>query len=165
MVDHKYFAHDSLDGRDVVARLREVRYIPARGEWVIGENLVWGSGALATPRALVNAWMNSPPHRQNLLAVDFREVGLGVVFGTPSRDAPDGVTVTTDFGTRSGATPAGSAPGGTPGVSNTPGAGAGVAGTAAGQAATARRRAALRRCTQRRAAAKRRCVRAARRIR
>src|SRR3954453_5776201 len=66
MVANKYFAHDSQDGRDVVARLKQVTYIPTSGDWVIGENLVWGAGALATPVALVNAWMNSPPHRENL---------------------------------------------------------------------------------------------------
>src|SRR5204862_5667325 len=100
MVDQKYFAHDSLDGRDLVARLGEVAYIPKSGSWIVGENLAWGSGALATPNALVNAWMNSPPHKENLLASDFRDVGMGVVFGTPSSGADSGVTATTDFGTR-----------------------------------------------------------------
>src|SRR3954468_15615074 len=103
MVDNKYFAHDSLDGRDVVARLEAVKYIPKSGEWVIGENLAWGSGALGTPKALVNAWMNSPPHRENLLSGDFKEVGMGVVFGAPSDETSEGTTVTTDFGTRIGA--------------------------------------------------------------
>ncbi|HYZ27666.1 MAG TPA: CAP domain-containing protein, partial [Thermoleophilaceae bacterium] len=102
MVDHEYFAHDSQDGRDLVARLKAVAYIPTSGQWVVGENLAWGSGTLATPSALVNAWMNSPGHRENLLAGDYREVGMGVVFGTPRSDVPDGVTVTTDFWMRPG---------------------------------------------------------------
>jgi uncharacterized protein YkwD len=154
MVDHKYFAHDSQDGRDVVARLTDVGYIPAAGEWVVGENLAWGSGVLASPAALVNAWMNSPPHRENLLSPDFAEVGMGVVYGTPSADASDGVTVTTDFGTRSPAT-------GTVATAKP----AAPAATARAAAAVRRRKRALRRCTKRRGAAKRRCVRAARRIR
>jgi uncharacterized protein YkwD len=155
MVDNKYFAHDSLDGRDVVARLTQVGYIPKAGEWVVGENLAWGSGALATPKALVNAWMNSPPHRENLLAPDFKEVGMGVVFGTPSKDASAGVTVTTDFGTRVADEPAS--------AGNT------ATGTAAAvkarRSAAARRKTALRRCTRRHGKSKRRCVRAARKIR
>src|SRR3954471_21340301 len=106
MVTNKYFAHDSLDGRDVVARLKEVTYIPKAGDWVIGENLAWGSGSLGTPKALVNAWMNSPPHRENLLSGDFQEVGMGLVYGTPSNGTPDGVTVSTDFGTRPANSPA-----------------------------------------------------------
>jgi uncharacterized protein YkwD len=157
MVDNKYFAHDSLDGRDVVARLRQVLYIPKTGDWVIGENLAWGAGALATPKSLVNAWMNSPPHRENLLSGDFKEVGMGVVFGTPSNDAPDGVTVTTDFGTRLGDAAAGA---GSAGVDM-----AGATGVAGHNAASSRRKAALRRCTRRHGKARRRCVKAARRIR
>jgi uncharacterized protein YkwD len=144
MVAQKYFAHDSLDGRDVVARLTNVGYIPKSGDWVVGENLAWGSGVLATPKALVNAWMNSQPHRENLLASDYREVGMGVVFGTPSTKADSGVTVTTDFGTRPAPKPAGSQP--------------------TASAATKRARA-LRRCTRRHGQARRRCVRAARSIR
>jgi uncharacterized protein YkwD len=153
MVDNKYFAHDSLDGRDVVARLKTASYIPATGEWVIGENLAWGSGALATPKSLVNAWMNSPPHRENLLASDFREVGMGVVLGTPSKDAANGVTVTTDFGTRPDPEPAA-------GTSS-----AEDPGTSARRRTASRRARALRRCTRRHGTARRRCVRAARRIR
>jgi uncharacterized protein YkwD len=156
MVDHKYFAHDSQDGGDVVARLTDVGYIPATGEWVVGENLAWGSGVLASPAALVNAWMNSPPHRENLLSPDFSEVGMGVVYGTPSSDASDGVTVTTDFGTRSGAAAAPTAATAKP---------ASPAATPRAAAAARRRNRALRRCTKRHGVAKRRCVRAARRIR
>jgi uncharacterized protein YkwD len=156
MVDNKYFAHDSLDGRDVVARLKAVAYIPKSGQWAIGENLAWGSGTLATPKALVNAWMNSPPHRENLLASDYREVGMGVVYGTPSAQATDGVTVTTDFGVRPGVTAPSSEPAATV---------AGSRSTSARKARAARRARALRRCKRRHGSARRRCIRAARRIR
>jgi uncharacterized protein YkwD len=159
MVDQKYFAHDSLDGRDLVARLKQVLYIPKTGNWVVGENLAWGAGALATPKSLVNAWMNSPPHRDNLLSGDFKEVGMGLVFGTPSKDAPNGVTATTDFGTRIGASTVDAAP-------STAGPAASGSGATAGRgAASSRRKAALRRCSRRHGKAKRRCVKAARRIR
>jgi uncharacterized protein YkwD len=157
MVDHKYFAHDTQDGRDVVARLTQAGYIPKTGDWVVGENLAWGSGSLATPQSLVNAWMNSPPHRENLLAGDYVDVGMGVVYGTPSSNAPDGITVTTDFGVRPNLTASSSR--------------AAVLSARRSSAAkrrartAARRRHALRRCSHRHGTAKRRCVRAARRIR
>jgi uncharacterized protein YkwD len=157
MVTQKYFAHDSLDGRDVVARLTNAGYIPKSGDWVVGENLAWGSGVLATPKALVNAWMNSPPHRENLLAGDYREVGMGVVFGTPSAKADSGVTVTTDFGVRPDAKPA------------APTASAATKEAAAQRARARRTRArrarALRRCSVKHGEARRRCIRAAKRIR
>src|SRR4051812_2963183 len=189
MADHDYFAHDSQDGRTVVDRLKSATYIPKLGDWVIGENLAWGAGSLASPKALVNAWMNSPPHRENLLSGDFVEVGMGLVFGTPSKDAPDGVTVTTDFGTRPGSAasaaadasttaPGGSADSAEPGgAGDSSNAGSGeVAGTTAAAAArkkavarhrravAAKRKRALRRCARKHGSAKRRCVRAARRI-
>jgi uncharacterized protein YkwD len=172
MVTNKYFAHDSLDGRDVVSRLTAVAYIPKSGDWVVGENLAWGAGALATPKALVNAWMNSPAHRDNLLSGDFQEVGMGVVLGTPSKDANDGVTVTTDFGTRIGAgsdSATGSSTGGDSGSGTEldlgDGTSSGQGAVAARKARSVRRKKAVRRCAKRRGAAKRRCVRAARRIR
>jgi uncharacterized protein YkwD len=176
MVDNKYFAHDSLDGRDVVARLKAVSYIPKTGQWVIGENLAWGSGTLATPKALVNAWMNSQAHRENLLASDYREVGLGLVFGTPSNDAPSGVTVTTDFGTRPSSLAAGAAGATSGSATGTTAADATGTGAVAGQRAVARRRAALhrrtlrrrralRRCRHKHGAARRHCIHAARRLR
>jgi uncharacterized protein YkwD len=146
MVAQKYFAHDSLDGRNLVARLTNVNYIPKSGDWVVGENLAWGTGTLATPRSLVNAWMNSPPHRENLLAPEYREVGMGVVFGNPSAKTDGGVTVTTDFGTRP--TPVANPPKAHPATTR-----------------DTRRARALRRCTKKHGAAKRRCVRAARKRR
>jgi uncharacterized protein YkwD len=170
MVDNKYFAHDTQDGHDVVFRLKQVGYIPTTGDWVVGENLAWGSGSLATPKALVNAWMNSPPHRENLLANDYLEVGMGVVYGTPSSDAPDGVTVTTDFGTRpaalkaaSSTTAAGTALSATTG-SGTTTAVARAKAAALRRKATRRRRRALHRCAHKHGKARRRCVRAARKI-
>lgn len=158
MVDQQYFSHDSLDGRDLVARLRAVSYIPKSGEWVVGENLAWGAGSMATPKSLVNAWMNSSGHRQNLLSADFVEVGMGVVYGTPDQRADDGVTVTTDFGARPSA-PVDSA------VAEVAGSVTGARSAVVARRAAARRKRALRRCARKHGGAKRRCVRAARRIR
>jgi hypothetical protein len=46
---------------------------------------------------MVNAWMNSAGHRENILADDYRQIGLGLALGTPS-DTSWGATYTTDFG-------------------------------------------------------------------
>ena len=51
--------------------------------WSVGENLAWGTGVLATPRATVRAWMHSPDHRANLLDRRFADVGIGVAAGAP----------------------------------------------------------------------------------
>jgi hypothetical protein len=69
--------------------------------WVVGENLVWGTEELSTPQALVTAWMNSPPHRENLLKPRFREIGIAAVAGTPvAGNDPTGVTVSSEYGYR-----------------------------------------------------------------
>jgi uncharacterized protein YkwD len=51
--------------------------------WVIGETLARGAGPLATPRAIVAAWVASPTHRRNVLEPRFRRVGVGVSLGAP----------------------------------------------------------------------------------
>src|SRR5437870_487277 len=43
----------------------------------IGENLAYGTQPLAAA-AVVQMWMASPPHRQNLLDRGFRHIGVGV---------------------------------------------------------------------------------------
>ena len=53
MVAGGYFSHTGRDGSDFATRLRRVGYIPSTGAWAIGENLAWGTGALATPAAIV----------------------------------------------------------------------------------------------------------------
>lgn len=46
---------------------------------VWAEDLYWGSGALATPRAALRAWLLSPPHRENLFLASVRDLGVGRV--------------------------------------------------------------------------------------
>src|SRR3954453_19512179 len=52
MVDHRYFAHEGRDGSSPAERIRAVGYLSAAGQWRIGENLAWGTGDLATPKAI-----------------------------------------------------------------------------------------------------------------
>jgi uncharacterized protein YkwD len=62
-----------LDGGDAGGRLTHAGY---RWSWW-GENIAWNQ---ADANAVVQAWMNSPPHRQNLLNPNFTEIGVGVAF-------------------------------------------------------------------------------------
>jgi uncharacterized protein YkwD len=59
---------------------------------LIGENIAWSP---ETPKEVLEGWMNSPMHRENILKEEFTEIGVGVaknqkgeqywvqVFGTP----------------------------------------------------------------------------------
>jgi uncharacterized protein YkwD len=101
MVRHDFFAHVSaVDGSTFASRVRASHYLRGARSWRIGENLAWGSGSYATPRATIRAWMRSPGHRANVLTPGFREVGLGIVAGAPTRVHRRAATYTADFGTR-----------------------------------------------------------------
>jgi len=102
MARAKYFDHTSPAGRSMTDRVRRAGYLRGSGSWSLGENIAWGTGALATPRAIVRSWMGSPGHRANILAPGFREIGIGVASGAPVRvgASAGGATYTTDFGVR-----------------------------------------------------------------
>jgi uncharacterized protein YkwD len=97
------FQHESPDGSPFHERVG--RYYGTEGfrSWAVGENLVFNSAPLDAERA-VKAWLDSPPHRKNLLSPGWREIGVGALL---VRNAPGiyrGGTVviaTADFGTRS----------------------------------------------------------------
>jgi uncharacterized protein YkwD len=97
MVRQAFFDHQAPDGTTLVQRLTSVGYLNGGDDWVVGENIGWGQGPLSTPRAMVEAWMNSSGHRRNILSADYAEVGLGLALGTPE-SATWGATYTTDFG-------------------------------------------------------------------
>jgi hypothetical protein len=52
----------------------EVGY--TRGAWMIGENLGWGAGSLGRVREMFAAWLRSPPHREDIINPNWREIGL-----------------------------------------------------------------------------------------
>jgi hypothetical protein len=100
MVGHSYFAHEGRNGSQVKDRIELTGYLPKSSSWTIGENLAWGTGALATPKAIMNAWMNSKGHRDNILKAAYREIGFGILIGNPADTTGHGATYTTEFGAR-----------------------------------------------------------------
>jgi uncharacterized protein YkwD len=97
-----YFEHDSISGTPFWRRIE--RFYPSRGfrSWTVGENLLWGTDTYGAAFA-IRKWMNSPPHRANLLSRDWREVGIGAVHfvNAPGEYRGHAVTiVTADFGAR-----------------------------------------------------------------
>ena len=101
MVRRAYFAHNSVNGATFVSRIKRRGYMSGQSRWTVGENLGWGSGTKARPREIVDAWMESPPHRANILNGRFREIGLGIALGAPARGAgSSAATYNTAFGAR-----------------------------------------------------------------
>ncbi len=96
-----YFQHDGPSGQTPLARIRDAGYISSSHVGVeVGENIAWGTLSLATPRAIVAAWMSSAGHRANILDPHYRETGIGVSPHPPVSLAhgQPGAIYTQDFG-------------------------------------------------------------------
>ncbi len=79
MAAHDYFEHTGRNGDSPLSRMRAAGYIfSSQLGYEVGENIGWGTLWLASPRAIVGAWMNSPDHRANILDGHFRDSGIGV---------------------------------------------------------------------------------------
>ncbi len=62
---------------------------------IAGENLAMG---FSTSEGVVNAWMNSPGHRANILNPEYEDIGVGVVKGTFAENGiSKPTTMTTKF--------------------------------------------------------------------
>lgn len=98
MLDRQYFAHEAPTGEGVGDLADTVGY-----EYVlIGENLALGN--FKDDEALVQAWMDSPGHRENILNSSYAQLGIGLTrgefegnevwvavqhFGKPRSDCPE----------------------------------------------------------------------------
>jgi uncharacterized protein YkwD len=102
MARRGFFSHESSDGTAFWKRVR--RYYP-QGRyqtWSVGENLLWASPSVSAASAL-RMWMDSPPHRANLLTSRWREIGLSAVHINAAPGVYGGrevTIVTADFGIR-----------------------------------------------------------------
>jgi uncharacterized protein YkwD len=102
MVGDRFYSHIAPGGGTFVQRIAATGYLKPVRRWWLGENLMWGTDDLASPRAIVAAWMRSPSHRRNVLNPRFREFGVGSVFGAPQRmeAGTSAETYATEYGYR-----------------------------------------------------------------
>jgi uncharacterized protein YkwD len=70
MVTRNYWSHNTPDGQEPWVFIAQAGYQYKTA----GENLAYG---FDTAAYTVTGWMNSPPHRQNLLNSAFQDVGFG----------------------------------------------------------------------------------------
>jgi uncharacterized protein YkwD len=89
MVNHRYFGHGDFAGR-----IHRAGY----NGYTLGENIAWGSLRYSTPASIVDMWMHSPGHRENILRPQFRDIGIGIADGAPEGGVGGAATYTTDFG-------------------------------------------------------------------
>lgn len=76
MQNRNYFSHYTPEGKNIFNILKEsgVIYVNA------GENLGQASPiSWGTPEVFMNAWMNSPTHKANILRSAYGKIGIGVI--------------------------------------------------------------------------------------
>ncbi|WP_405440932.1 CAP domain-containing protein [Streptomyces avidinii] len=84
MASHSNMSHTGSDGSDPGARITRAGYT-----WrTYGENVAYG---YSSPEKVMEGWMNSQGHRENILNCAFKEIGIGL--------AQPGNYWTQDFGT------------------------------------------------------------------
>jgi uncharacterized protein YkwD len=77
MAQNNIFSHTGSDGSSPWDRIREAGYKLGYG----GENIAAG---YPTPAGVLNGWLNSPGHRDSMLAPGFCDLGVGYAFGDQS---------------------------------------------------------------------------------
>jgi len=75
MLEKQYFAHVSPTGEQASDLAEDVGYAYK----IIAENI--GKGAFYSNQKIVDGWMQSPGHRDNMLSGDIREMGAAVLEG------------------------------------------------------------------------------------
>jgi uncharacterized protein YkwD len=101
MVVRAFFNHVTPGGTTLAERVRATGYLTDRPTWALGEAIAWAQEPLDTASQLVQAWLNSPPHRAILLDRHFGDLGIGVTPGLTDGSGGAGATAVLDFGFRS----------------------------------------------------------------
>lgn len=73
MAEENFFSHNDPEGRTVRERVTE-----ANIRWrVLGENLSYSNGYVNPVAVSMTGWLNSAPHRRNLLDHSWRQTAIG----------------------------------------------------------------------------------------
>jgi len=97
-----YFEHESADGTAFWKRIASFYSSQRWSYWAVGENLLYAEPDVDADGAL-QVWLDSPPHRANMLSTKWREIGVAAVHATAAPGeyhGQDVTIVTTDFGVR-----------------------------------------------------------------
>lgn len=92
MAKHDFFGHNSLNGLTFVNRIRNAGY----NFTAASENLFAGNGPYDDASYVINTWLRSTSHRENMLNPIYTEVGIGYQVNPASTY---GAYFTADFGT------------------------------------------------------------------
>lgn len=74
IIEEQFFSHNLPEGGKFSNWVKDVDYKYT----IIGENLATGFNA---NQVVIEAWMNSPAHKENILSQNYKEIGLAVIKG------------------------------------------------------------------------------------
>jgi uncharacterized protein YkwD len=74
MATQDFFSHSDKQGKTVVQRVGARKIAWSQ----LGENLAWTLNSPDPVKQAVDGWMNSPPHRANILKSSYTDTGVGV---------------------------------------------------------------------------------------
>ncbi len=99
MVERDYLSHYSPEGTSVFDRLKEVGYnYYQAGENIFEANRLQYLDPMNMTKVVIEGWMNSKKHRENLLHPAYEEVGIGVAYDPEKKR----LVVVADFGSELG---------------------------------------------------------------
>ena len=102
MIADRYFAQSSPSGMTLLSRVRLTGYLANDpSSCLVGQDIAWGSGYLATPSAIVSSWTSSPAVLANILQA-YTDTGVAISAQVPTSLSGGGLgaTYTRDFGAR-----------------------------------------------------------------
>jgi uncharacterized protein YkwD len=97
-----YFGHSSANGTSFWRRIQHYYSSGNYAYWSVGENLLWAAPRVGAGRAM-RMWIASPEHLRNLLASQWRQIGISAVHVVRAPGVFHRLRVTiitTDFGVR-----------------------------------------------------------------
>ncbi|RKY19266.1 MAG: hypothetical protein DRP63_00910 [Planctomycetota bacterium] len=105
MCKRDFFSHVNPEGEDPTARGRAGHagsftcnpVVPNPYRFGVGENIAYG---FDSPQSVMQAWMNSPGHRSNILSSNYTHIGVGNCGGDLQGHKGCGMHWTQNFGAR-----------------------------------------------------------------
>lgn len=86
MVRNNYWSHTSPSGEEPWQFIKDSQYAYS----LAGENLAYG---FTDSDSIINAWLSSPAHRDNVLSSEYSEVGFGTATSSNYQDSGPAIVV------------------------------------------------------------------------
>lgn len=84
MTREAFYGHRDPQGRDLSYRIHRSGYASLGWIWGGGENLMWSTFQDSrAPQQAFRKWLDSAPHRANMLVRDWRDMGVAFSPGSP----------------------------------------------------------------------------------